>query len=95
MWLKIATLCGCGLGTSFLLKFTAEKAVKELGIEARVFPGSMDRYGMEKADLYLFPYGLSTDTAHRKEAMAPIHNVLDVEEVKQAILEALRRGCGK
>lgn len=34
--LRILTVCGVGMGSSLILKMTAEKALAELGVEARV-----------------------------------------------------------
>lgn len=77
-----------------MLKFTAEKAVAELGIQASVFPGSIDRYGMEKADMYLIPYGLNASAIRQQDVVVSIQNVLDVEEIKRAILSTLRHMNG-
>ena len=34
--LHIVTICGCGMGSSVILKMNAEKALKELGIAAKL-----------------------------------------------------------
>ena len=34
--LHIVTICGCGMGSSVILKMNAEKALKELGIQAKL-----------------------------------------------------------
>ena len=34
--LHIVTICGCGMGSSVILKMNAEKALKDLGIQAKL-----------------------------------------------------------
>ena len=34
--LKIVAICGCGMGSSVILKMNAEKALKELGVPAKL-----------------------------------------------------------
>ena len=34
--LHVVTICGCGMGSSVILKMNAEKALKELGVEAKL-----------------------------------------------------------
>lgn len=87
--MRIVTLCGCGLGTCFILKFTAEKAVRELGIQASVIPGGISSYEIEDADLYLIPYGLDATAIGRKGLVVAIHSVVSTEEVRQAILNVI------
>ena len=90
--MKIVTLCGCGLGTCFILKFTAEKAVRELGLQAAVVPSDIGSFGLEKADLYLAPYGLDSPLGlHKDTEIIAIRNVVSVPEVKSAIEKALMR----
>lgn len=87
--MKIVTLCGCGLGTCFILKFAAEKAVKELGIQATIVPSDISSYNVEEADLYLVPFGLDTGAVDKHIPIVPIRNVVSVTEVKEAIRNAL------
>lgn len=89
--MKIVTLCGCGLGTCFVLKFTAEKAVKELNIQATIIPSDIGSCRLEKADLYLAPYGLSTALGAGEDLrIVSIRNVVSVPEIKTAIQNVLR-----
>lgn len=90
--MKIVTLCGCGLGTCFVLKFTAEKAVKELNIKATIVPSDVGSCSGEKADLFLVPYGLESPPGMRENMkIIAIRNVVSVSEVKSAIEKALER----
>jgi PTS system ascorbate-specific IIB component len=36
MMLKVVAICGCGMGSSVILRLNAEKAFKALGVEAKV-----------------------------------------------------------
>lgn len=87
--MKIVTLCGCGLGTSYILKITAERALREIGMNACIVPCDIGSCSSEKADLYLAPYGLNSPlgvTEHMH--IVAIHNIVSVPEVRTAI-EAL------
>lgn len=88
--MKIVTLCGCGLGTCFILKFSAEKAVRELGIQATIVPSDITSCSTETADLYLAPFGLEVETMDRSTPIIMVKNVLSVAEVKEAIQNALQ-----
>lgn len=91
--MKIVTLCGCGLGTCFILKFTAEQALNKLGITAEVIPCGIENGSVEKADLYLVPYGLEYSLGvDSSSKVAAIRNVLSVQEVGDAIKCLLGRG---
>lgn len=83
--MKIVTLCGCGLGTCFILKFTAEKALRELGIRATIVPSDTGSCHTEHADLYLAPYGLDTTVLDDAANIVAIRNVVSVPEVRDAI----------
>lgn len=83
--MKIVTLCGCGLGTSLLLKFTAEKAVNELGIQAEIIPEAIGNCDHYDADLYLMPLGLDLEWGDRSCRVVSIRNAISVSEVRSAI----------
>ena len=89
--MKIVTLCGCGLGTCFILKFTAEKALERLGLIAEIVPCSIGSCSTEHADLYLAPSGLDTSPMDVSEGyVAAIRNVLSTDEVVYAIEQYLK-----
>ena len=88
--MKIVTICGCGLGTCFVLKFTTEKAARELNISATVIPSDIGSCALEEADLYLAPYGLNTEAGGTgRLKITAIRNVVSVSEVKAALQRAL------
>lgn len=89
--MKIVTLCGCGLGTCFILKFTAERAARELGLSVEVVPSSISSCDIEPADLYLAPYGLDARGVMPSAPVAMIRNVVSTEEIKRAIQERMDR----
>lgn len=89
--MRIITLCGCGLGTCFVLKLTAEKALRELGMTATVVPCDIGSSASERADLFLAPIGLNPSQGLSGEAhLVAVRNVVSVPEVKAAILRALK-----
>lgn len=89
--MKIVTLCGCGLGTCFILKFTAEKALERLGRTAEIIPCSIGSCSTEHADLYLAPSGLDITPKNVSEGcVVAIRNVLSIDEVVCAIEQYLK-----
>ena len=84
--MKIVTLCGCGLGTCFLLKFAVEKVLNQLGMPAEVIPCDLSNASLERADIFVFPQGLQvdkdlTENAYRIE----IRNVIDEQEIEEKL----------
>lgn len=85
--MKIITLCECGLGTSYLLKYTVEKALRVLNLTAEVITSSAAS-GPEEADLYIMPFGLNPQVRMGvKTNYIMIRNVMDVDEVIACLKE--------
>ncbi|KRM03973.1 hypothetical protein FC89_GL002375 [Liquorilactobacillus ghanensis DSM 18630] len=86
--MKILAVCGFGVGSSMLLKMTAEKAVKELDINAEVENTDLSTAQATPADLYLTSAELKTELVH--SVNAPVYSVkkfMDKEEVKQCLMD--------
>lgn len=80
--MKIVTLCGCGLGTCFTLRFIVEEALREHGLKAQVVTCDLGSASFEHADIYLFPHGLRASGSLPEDArLVEIENVLDGGEI--------------
>lgn len=51
--LKIVCICGLGIGSSFILAETVRKAVKEVGINARIEVADYSSSVLADADIYV------------------------------------------
>lgn len=90
--MKIITLCGCGLGTCFLLKFTVEKVLAKHGVSAQVTPCDLGSAPLEYADIYVFPQGLETKgTLSPGAKFVEIENVIDEVEIEAKLTRYLER----
>lgn len=87
--MKIVTLCGYGLGTSFALKYTVLRAASELGLSVDVIPSSIGDCDVDDADLYLVPYGMRYDPLKETGRTEFVRNVISTDEIK----EILRRNA--
>ncbi len=51
--LKILTVCGAGLGSSFACQMSVEAVLRELGVEAKLDHTDISSVGGQKADIIL------------------------------------------
>jgi len=81
--MKILAVCGMGLGTSLILRMNAEKALKQLGIEADVEVSDMGsaRALAESADLILTSQELAEQLGPVKPRVVTISNFIDLNEM--------------
>jgi PTS system ascorbate-specific IIB component len=81
--MKILAVCGMGLGTSLILRMNAEKALKQLGIEADVEVSDMGsaRALAATADLILTSEELAEQLGPVKPRVVTISNFIDLNEM--------------
>lgn len=88
--MKIVAVCGVGTGTSVLLKLTAEKALKQLGIDASVFANSVDDALLQRdTQIYLSTANIADQLRGTPAEVIVIDQVLDVAEVSEKLSKAL------
>jgi PTS system ascorbate-specific IIB component len=80
---KILAVCGMGLGTSLILRMNAEKALKQLGVEADVEVSDMGsaRALASTADLVLTSQELAEQLGPVKPKVVTISNFIDFDEM--------------
>ena len=81
--MKILAVCGMGLGTSLILRMNAEKALKQLGVEADVEVSDMGsaRALASTADLVLTSQELAEQLGPVKPKVVTISNFIDFDEM--------------
>jgi ascorbate PTS system EIIB component len=80
---KILAVCGMGLGTSLILRMNAEKALRQLGVEADVEVSDMGsaRALASTADLVLTSEELAEQLGPVKPKVVVISNFIDLDEM--------------
>ena len=81
--MKILAVCGMGLGTSLILRMNAEKALKQLGIDADVEVSDMGsaRARAATADVILTSDELAEQLGPVKPKVVTISNFIDLNEM--------------
>lgn len=89
--MKILAVCGMGLGTGLLLRMQAEKALKELGIQADVEVADIGtaRALASSADLILTSEELAQQLGQVKPRIVTITNFIDLREMVTKLRAAI------
>lgn len=88
--LKVLAVCGVGMGSSLILRITAEEAFKQLGVRAKVEATDVSSAKSMQADVIL-GQGMHTDEfAGRAPVVVAVSNFMDVASLKQKMVEALQ-----
>jgi len=90
---KILAVCGMGLGTGLILRMQAEKALKELGIQADVEVADIGtaRALASTADLILTSEELAQQLVGVKPRIVTIKNFIDLREMVTKLGGAIDR----
>lgn len=84
--MKILAVCGFGVGSSMVLKMTAERVCREIGLDAEVENTDLSSAKGTYADLILTSYELAEEIKNStKTKIYPIKKYMDKEEVRVAI----------
>jgi PTS system ascorbate-specific IIB component len=88
---KILAVCGMGLGTGLLLRMQAEKALKELGIDADLEVADIGtaRALASTADLILTSEELAAQLGQVKPKIVTIDNFIDLREMVTKLRAAM------
>jgi PTS system ascorbate-specific IIB component len=89
---KILAVCGMGLGSGLLLRMQAEKALKQLGVQADVEVSDMGsaRALSATADLIITSEELAQQLGNVKPRIVTITNFVSLTEMVAKLGEALK-----
>ena len=89
--MKILAVCGMGLGSGLILRMQAEKALKELGIEADLEVADIGtaRALASTADLILTSEELAQQLVGVKPRIVTIKNFIDLREMVTKLGDAI------
>jgi PTS system ascorbate-specific IIB component len=88
--LKVMTVCGVGMGSSLILRTTAEKALKQLGVEADLEHVDVSSARSINADVII---GQALHTEEFEDAapvVVTISDFTDVQALKKQLEEGLK-----
>jgi PTS system ascorbate-specific IIB component len=91
---KILAVCGMGLGSGLILRMQAEKALKELGIQADLEVADIGtaRALASTADLIITSEELAQQLVGVKPRIVTIQNFIDLREMVTKLGGAIDRG---
>jgi PTS system ascorbate-specific IIB component len=91
---RILAVCGMGLGSGLLLRMQAEKALKQLGVQADVEVADMGtaRAMASSADLIITSAELAQQLGAVKPPIVTITNFIDLQEMVSKLEAALEKG---
>ena len=92
--MRIATLCGMGFGTSMMLKLFIEDILKAEGLKAEIVPVDLGSFKGMQADIVVAPTDMERHLKDSKGRVVLIRNLVDKQEVKTKVLEAIREVLG-
>lgn len=89
--MKILAVCGMGLGSGLLLRMQAEKALRELGVQADLEVADIGtaRALAPSADLILTSEELAQQLGGVKPRIVTIKNFIDLSEMVEKLRSAI------
>jgi PTS system ascorbate-specific IIB component len=91
--LTVLTVCGVGMGTSLILRMTAEKVFSELGLRARVTATDASSARSMPADVVIGQELHTAEFEGRVPVVVAVDNFLDTTEMRTKLLAAME-GAG-
>ncbi|QQK08638.1 PTS sugar transporter subunit IIB [Miniphocaeibacter halophilus] len=88
--LYIITVCGLGMGSSLIMKMTAETALKNLGLKANIEHWDMGTVKGKPRDILITTYEFKDNFKDESDVVF-VHNIVDVEEMQEGIQNILEK----
>ncbi len=88
--IKVIVACGCGMGSSQLIKMKAVEVFKELEINANIHHTSIDEAisTQQNYDVIIVSNTLTRNFNRTKAKIIGLKNIMSKSELKQKIIEA-------
>ena len=87
--LTVLTVCGVGMGTSLILRMTAEKVFAELGLRARVTATDASSARSMTPDILIGQELHTCEFEGRVPVIVTVDNFLDTDEMRRKLLAAM------
>lgn len=88
--LDVVTVCGVGMGSSLILRMTAEQAFEQLGVKAKVLATDVSSAKGMRPDVILGQSLHTTEFADAAPVVVTVSNFTDVGLMKQQLEGPLR-----
>lgn len=91
--ITIMTVCGMGLGSSLLASMSAERALKDAGIDPSVFrveTSDMGSANRPDVDIYLTTTEFAPDMQQWGAPVVTVTNVFDESEIGERLVPVVR-----
>lgn len=88
--LKVLTVCGVGMGSSLILRMTAEKAFEQMGLWAKVEATDVSSARSMQADVILGQGMHTEDFAGRAPVVVAVSNFTDADALRADLEGPLR-----
>ncbi|WP_144720864.1 PTS transporter subunit IIC [Agrococcus jejuensis] len=89
--LRVLAVCGAGMGSSLILRTTAEAALADLGVAARLDHTDVSSARSATADVVVAQATYLGELGDLAPVMVPIESFVDRKHVEQRIADALRK----
>ena len=87
---KIQTVCGCGMGSSLMLRMNIEKIAREHGREIQAYCGDVASCCANECDVIFISKELGDRIAERATVpVVEINNFMDKAEVEAKVMDYL------
>jgi len=87
--LEVLTVCGVGMGTSLILRMTAEEVFKQLGLRAHVFATDVSSAHGMKADILIGQEMHTPDFEGHVPIVISVKSFIDKNEMRSKLVEAM------
>lgn len=84
------TVCGVGMGSSLILRMTAEEALRKLGVAAKVEATDLSSARSMQADVLLAQGMHAEELEGLAPVVIPVSNFMDSDALSTQLAEALR-----
>jgi PTS system ascorbate-specific IIB component len=88
--LHVVTVCGVGMGSSLILKMTAETALRQLGVKARVEHTDLPGLRGLSADVIIAQPMHASEVRDLAPVVIEVTNFLDVDGLRDVLARRLR-----
>jgi ascorbate PTS system EIIB component len=87
--LEVLTVCGVGMGTSLILRMTAEEVFKQLGLRAHVTATDVSSARGMRADILIGQEMHTPDFVGHVPIVVSVTSFIDKDEMKRKLVAAM------
>lgn len=87
--LKVIVACGCGMGSSQMMKMRAQEVFKKLGAEVSIHHTSIDeaKSSADSYDVIMVSEALARNFSNTKAVVIGLKNILSKGEIEEKLIE--------